>query len=229
MVWLTVRTPARRLRRPARTLEIMKDPRSGPVAVVVLVIMLLLVQRPTGGAAGAAALRAGPGAPARARGAAGAVSLHLYVRPNGLGRALAANLPRSRALIVLAMVVIGCLLLGATGLLALTLAGVTFLLARRAMLRRLGGATGDTAGALLELVECAVLVGLALQFSPRPSRDGRARGMLGHQLDDPVDEHPQLGADMAIWRKRRYSGIASSCQSSSNGTSSPLARCVFTM
>ncbi|MBV2206108.1 MAG: adenosylcobinamide-GDP ribazoletransferase, partial [Pseudomonas sp.] len=34
---------------------------------------------------------------------------------------------------------------------------------RRAMCRRLGGTTGDTAGALLELVECAVLLGLALQ------------------------------------------------------------------
>lgn len=85
------------------------------------------------------------------------------MRPNGLGQALAANLPRSGALVVLALVVIGCLLLGAIGLLALTLAAVTFLLARRAMLRRLGGTTGDTAGALLELVECAVLVGLALQ------------------------------------------------------------------
>jgi len=41
---------------------------------------------------------------------------------------------------------------------------VTFLLARRAMLRRLGGTTGDTDGALLELVECTVLVGLALQL-----------------------------------------------------------------
>jgi adenosylcobinamide-GDP ribazoletransferase len=30
------------------------------------------------------------------------------------------------------------------------------------MLRRLGGTTGDTAGAMLELLEVAVLVGLAL-------------------------------------------------------------------
>jgi len=32
------------------------------------------------------------------------------------------------------------------------------------MCSRLGGTTGDTAGALLELVECAVLVGLALRM-----------------------------------------------------------------
>ncbi|MDH0445210.1 adenosylcobinamide-GDP ribazoletransferase [Stutzerimonas stutzeri] len=150
---------------PARTLEIMKDPRSGPVAVVVLVLLLLLkfsallvvlqAQQP-------AALVLAP-----LLGRAALLALFLctpYVRPNGLGQALAANLPRSGALIVLALVVMGCVLLGATGLLALTLAGVTFLLARRAMLRRLGGTTGDTAGALLELVECAVLVGLALQL-----------------------------------------------------------------
>ena len=64
---------------------------------------------------------------------------------------------------MLAVVVIGCLPFGVGGLLALACAAVTFLLARRAMCRRLGGTTGDTAGALLELVECAVLLGLALQ------------------------------------------------------------------
>ena len=37
-----------------------------------------------------------------------------------------------------------------------------YLLLRRQLLRRLGGTTGDTAGALLELSECAVLVLLAL-------------------------------------------------------------------
>ena len=134
------------------------------MAVVVLVLLLLLkfsallvlLQAQQPGALG-------PGAPARAHGAAGAVSLHPlcaseWPRP-GTGGEPAAQ----RALVVLALVVIGCLLLGAIGLLALTLAAVTFLLARRAMLRRLGGTTGDTAGALLELVECAVLVGLALQ------------------------------------------------------------------
>ncbi|WP_423836462.1 adenosylcobinamide-GDP ribazoletransferase [Stutzerimonas stutzeri] len=36
-------------------------------------------------------------------------------------------------------------------------------LARRAICRRIGGTTGDTAGALLELVECGVLVALALR------------------------------------------------------------------
>lgn len=148
----------------ARTLEIMKDPRSGPVAVVVLVLLLLLKFVALLVLLQAQQLEALLLAPLLGRAALLALFLSTaYVRPNGLGQALAANLPRERARGVLAVVVIGCLLFGVGGLLALACAAVTFLLARRAMCRRLGGTTGDTAGALLELVECAVLLGLALQ------------------------------------------------------------------
>ncbi|OCX90560.1 MAG: adenosylcobinamide-GDP ribazoletransferase [Pseudomonas sp. CO183] len=148
-----------------RTLQIMKDPRSGPVAVVVLVLLLLLKF-----AALLALLQAQHYvalllAPLLGRAALLALFLGTpYVRPNGLGHALATNLPRTGAKGVLLLVAIGCLLFGSSGLIALALAVVTLLLAQRAMLRRLGGTTGDTAGALLELVECAVLVGLAVQL-----------------------------------------------------------------
>ncbi len=147
-----------------RTLAIMKDPRSGPVAVVVLVLVLLLKF-----AALLALLQAQQYAAlllAPVLGRAALLALFLttaYVRPSGLGQALAANLPRPWARGVLVVATLGCLPFGAPGLVALLLAVATFFLARRAMLRRLGGTTGDTAGALLELVECAVLVGLALQ------------------------------------------------------------------
>ncbi|HWV08956.1 MAG TPA: adenosylcobinamide-GDP ribazoletransferase, partial [Pseudomonas sp.] len=47
-------------------------------------------------------------------------------------------------------------------LLALAVAAGLFFWLRRLMVQRLGGTTGDTAGALLELLECAVLVALAL-------------------------------------------------------------------
>ncbi|EWC39395.1 adenosylcobinamide-GDP ribazoletransferase [Stutzerimonas stutzeri] len=147
-----------------RTLAIMKDPRSGPVAVVVLALLLLLKF-----SALLALLQAQQSvalllAPVLGRAVLLALFLGTtYVRPNGLGHALATNLPRRRARGVLAVVALGCLLCGMTGLTALLLAIATFLLARRAMLRRLGGTTGDTAGALLELVECMVLVGLALR------------------------------------------------------------------
>ena len=44
----------------------------------------------------------------------------------------------------------------------LLLATVLFFWLRQVMMRRLGGTTGDTAGAVLELLETAVLLGVAL-------------------------------------------------------------------
>jgi len=147
-----------------RTLAIMKDPRSGPIAVVVLLVLLLLKF-----AALLALLDEGAGAalllaPLLGRGALLALFLSTpYVRPGGLGQALAEHLPRPAARWVLLGVVLACpLLFGAAGLLALLLAAALFLWLRHCLLARLGGTTGDTAGALLELVECGVLVGLAL-------------------------------------------------------------------
>lgn len=95
-----------------RTLQIMKDPRSGPVAVVVLVLLLLLKL-----AALLALLQAQHYvalllAPLLGRAALLALFLGTpYVRPNGLGHALATNLPRTGAKGVLLLVAIGCLLL----------------------------------------------------------------------------------------------------------------------
>ncbi|MFB4392972.1 MULTISPECIES: adenosylcobinamide-GDP ribazoletransferase [unclassified Pseudomonas] len=144
-----------------RTLQIMKDPRSGPIAVVILVLVLLLkfcalwvlVERGVG-----AELLLAP-----LLGRAALLALFLstpYVRAGGLGAALAEHLPRRAAAWVLAITLGGCLLLA--GVWPMLLAVAVFLGLRRAMCRRLGGTTGDTAGALLELLEMAVLVGLAL-------------------------------------------------------------------
>jgi adenosylcobinamide-GDP ribazoletransferase len=85
------------------------------------------------------------------------------VRAGGLGQALADHLPRSAGKQVLAVSALACVLIaGFSGVWALVLAGGVFVWLRQVMLRRLGGTTGDTAGALLELLEMAVLVGLAL-------------------------------------------------------------------
>ncbi|MDR0281629.1 MAG: adenosylcobinamide-GDP ribazoletransferase [Paucimonas sp.] len=144
-----------------RTLLIMKDPRSGPIAVVTLVLVLLLKF-----CALLALVEAGQGmllvlAPVMGRAALLALFLTTpYVRPGGLGQALAEHLPRPAATWVLAAVAVACLWLG--GVLAMMAALLTFYVLRRTMLRRLGGTTGDTAGALLELLELAVLLALAL-------------------------------------------------------------------
>ena len=147
-----------------RTLAIMKDPRSGPMAVVVLVLLLLLKF-----AALLALLEAGHWlalllVPVLAR--ASLLWLFLttpYVRAGGLGAAMAAHLPRDAGWRVLLLSGAACLLAGWSGVLAVAGALGVHLLVRRQLLRRLGGTTGDTAGALLELSECALLVLLALR------------------------------------------------------------------
>ncbi|NER61924.1 adenosylcobinamide-GDP ribazoletransferase [Pseudomonas sp. MAFF212428] len=147
-----------------RTLTIMKDPRSGPIAVVTLVLVLLLKF-----CALLALIQSGQAlglllAPVLGR--AAMLGLFLctpYVRAGGLGQALAQHLPRGPAKGVLAVTALGCVLVaGSSALVALAVALAVFVGLRSIMLKRLGGTTGDTAGALLELLEVAVLVGLAL-------------------------------------------------------------------
>lgn len=147
-----------------RTLQIMKDPRSGPIAVVTLVLVLLLkfcalwvlVER---GAGGLLVL-------APVVGRVAMLGLFLctpYVRPAGLGAALAEHLPRRAAGWVLLSSALACVGLGAAvALWTLLLALGVFAWLRHVMCRRLGGTTGDTAGALLELLELVVVVNLAL-------------------------------------------------------------------
>lgn len=146
-----------------RTLAIMKDPRSGPIAVTVLVLVLLLKFVALLALLENGELLALVIAPLLGRGALLGLFLTTpYVRPGGLGDALSTHMPRAKTRVVLVAVAVGCLLTGTIGFVALLLAISIALLARRSMNHRLGGTTGDTAGALLELVECAVLVGLAL-------------------------------------------------------------------
>jgi adenosylcobinamide-GDP ribazoletransferase len=141
----------------ARTLEIMKDPRSGPAGVTVIVLLLLLKF---------AALASLPAAnawllwlsPLLARAALTAAFVTTpYVRSGGLGSALK-DAPRIACVFALACGIAACLAFGLRGALALGAALLVFVLWRRACLRRLGGFTGDTAGALAEMVEAGVLV-----------------------------------------------------------------------
>ncbi|MGN8122585.1 adenosylcobinamide-GDP ribazoletransferase [Pseudomonas sp. 22082] len=147
-----------------RTLTIMKDPRSGPIAVVTLVLVLLLkfaallalIEQQQGTALIMVPLI----------GRAALLGLFLtttYVRAGGLGQALADHLPRKAGWQVLVGSAAACVAIaGFDAVVALLLAVVVFIWLRHLMVRRLGGTTGDTAGALLELLEMSVLVGLAL-------------------------------------------------------------------
>ena len=144
-----------------RTLLIMKDPRAGPMAVVTLVLVLLLKF-----CALLALLEQGQQAalilaPVLARAAMlGLFMSTPYVRAGGLGQALADHLPRRAGRWVLGAVVLASL--GFCGVWISLLVLVGFWALRRQMIRRLGGTTGDTAGAMLELLELLVLLGAAL-------------------------------------------------------------------
>ena len=147
-----------------RTLTNMKDPRSGPIAVVTLVLVLLLKF-----AALLTLIEQQHSVfliivPLIGRSALLGLFLTTpYVRAGGLGQALADHLPRLAGKRVLAVSALACVLIaGLGGVLALVLAALMFVWLRQVMLRRLGGTTGDTAGALLELLEVGVLVGLVL-------------------------------------------------------------------
>lgn len=146
-----------------RTLEIMKDPRSGPLAVVAvtLVVLLKFAALASLPAPAWAALAL---APLLARAALTLAFVTTpYVRKAGLGAALVAA-PRAACIAALIVSAVLCALAGWRGGLALAAALLVFALWRRACLRRLQGMTGDTCGALTELTEAAVLTALALSY-----------------------------------------------------------------
>lgn len=147
-----------------RTLAIMKDPASGPVGVTALVLILLLKL-----AALAALLRVGGvlallSIPALARSGVALLFVSTpYVRPGGMGEALSKY--ASRPLVIVGALAVIALLLVVSG----TKGGITLavLLAlwfwlRHRVMMRLGGFTGDIAGALLELIECTALLVIVL-------------------------------------------------------------------
>lgn len=149
-----------------RTLAIMKDPYCGPAAVVTLVLVLLI--KFTALAHLILNEHWAILALAPILGRTTLVFLFLttpYVRPHGLGSLLANHLPR-RACWVVACVTLTVvpLIAGLAVIWLLLAAGCIFLILRRFMLQRLGGTTGDTAGALVEITEAVVLLTAALMI-----------------------------------------------------------------
>ncbi len=147
-----------------RTLAIMKDPCCGPMGVVALVAVLLVKF-----AALAALITTADGialwvVPMLARAALPALFASTpYVRATGLGSPIAAHLPRRAVLIMLCAVLPAVpLWAGLHGFWILLCGIVVFTLLRAMMNARIGGTTGDTAGALVEVLETAMLVIAAL-------------------------------------------------------------------
>ena len=143
-----------------RTLTIMKDPCCGPMGVVALVAVLIIKF-----AALAALLSGGDWIalliiPLLARTALPALFVTTaYVRANGLGTPMVAHLPRATAIAVIFMVLPAIpLITGLSGLKMLACGIVVFVVLRAMMKTRIGGTTGDTAGAMVEILETSMLI-----------------------------------------------------------------------
>lgn len=150
-----------------RRLEIMRDSRVGAMGAVALVLVVLLkwillkALWPAGiGCALLAALTF-----SRWMQAAAAV-LSPYARVSGKAGAYMAHAPRKG---ILSMgVVVAALFFGLYDLTGLCLFGLAMLggwLLRGAVMRRIGGLTGDTLGLLSEVAEALVLIGVVLCLS----------------------------------------------------------------
>lgn len=150
-----------------RTLAIMKDPCCGPMAVAALVVVLLLKFAALTLIVSSQSWAVLLVVPVLARAAVVALLAWTpYARPGGLGSAMSEYLPRARVGWVLFLPILVALLLVDWSLLpALAAAGLMFYLLRREMINRLGGTTGDSAGALIELLETVLLIALAWQLS----------------------------------------------------------------
>ena len=143
-----------------RTLAIMKDPACGPAGVVALVLVLLGKTAAVATLLEQSVLLPLLIAPALGRAACTALFLRLpYVRENGLGHDAAEHLPRDTARTVLIII---ALLSAWLAVWMLVAAAALFLLGERLMRQRLDGFTGDTAGALVEIVEVAALLAASL-------------------------------------------------------------------
>ncbi|MCP4933272.1 MAG: adenosylcobinamide-GDP ribazoletransferase [bacterium] len=143
-----------------KTLEIMKDPASGPMGVISLVLVLLVKFTALWLTFRAQNCLGVLIAPLLGRTALITLfSTTPYVRKGGLGTLISEHMPKQTSLIV--MVVALCITAAITGTSAvwilLTCAG-TFIALRALFISRLGGTTGDSAGALVELIEMTVLV-----------------------------------------------------------------------
>ncbi|MBF0321421.1 MAG: adenosylcobinamide-GDP ribazoletransferase [Magnetococcales bacterium] len=148
-----------------RTLEIMKDPRSGPAAVTAVALLLLLKFAalmdllPLGQAWWSLAT-----IPVVGRGVLVVLFLTTpYANPQGMAAEAVQNLPRKVAILILGLIAVSIGLLHPfpVGWLILGTAGFIFLLLRGIYVRRVQGFTGDIAGAMCEITETALLVLLA--------------------------------------------------------------------
>ena len=140
---------------PQRTLEIMKDPYSGPAAVVILVITLLLKFTCLITVEWYVLLLT----PVLARTSVMILLITTpYVRANGMGETAVKNLPKIAVWLMSLFVLISSIVLFKEHSFALLILLAIGYFLRRLMLNRISGTTGDTAGAMLEVMEVSTML-----------------------------------------------------------------------
>ncbi len=147
-----------------KTLLIMKDPDCGPAGIVAITLVLLLKFTALHALFIAGNWSALLFTLILSRAALPLLFLTTtYVRADGLGSSLTKYQPRRMSkFVILATAVLVILAGGFDVILLLITALITFLLLRFLMLRRIGGTTGDTAGALVEISETILLLAVVL-------------------------------------------------------------------
>lgn len=143
-----------------KTLAIMKDPSCGPAGVLSIVLVLLIKYSAIHALMVNENLAIMLLAPTLGRTVIPLLFLTTpYVRRQGLGSALTTYLPhRSLGIVITVTLCMLLLLFGSDSLWLILTAALVFTILRAMMIRRIGGATGDLAGAVVELVESSILV-----------------------------------------------------------------------
>lgn len=145
-----------------KTLAIMKDPACGPAGVIAIVLLLLFKLAALQALIDAKSIQWLFVAPLLSR---SCVMLMIAITPNARHDGLAVPLikhanPMRQGLLLLLIVALLLILMG-TSLMLILLALLLFNgVFRRAIMRRVNGITGDLAGALVELSEAVILLGL---------------------------------------------------------------------
>lgn len=145
-----------------RTLSIMRDPRSGSAAIVTVSLALLVKFAALSTIMETRHAPALLFVPVMARTLLPLLFLTTpCARKEGLAASVCANLPRKSAWCVVVLGLAMTLLAIPSGWWLVLSGLLTFALLRRMMLTHIGGTNGDTAGALVELSEAAMLVALS--------------------------------------------------------------------
>ena len=146
-----------------RTLQIMHDSRSGPAAIVAVALVLLLKFSAMTIIVEKNLWLELPCIPLLARTLLPLLFLTTRcAQPDGMAASLARHLPRRSLWLVILPTSALVALFVPTAMWMLFAALFVFILLRRLMLDRIGGVTGDTAGALIEISEATMLLVLSI-------------------------------------------------------------------